>query len=91
MSMRKNTLPSFPPPLPPLPHLDANTHAGIHSALASSNLSGALNGAHRSVIASSLSHVIVNAMCNNSHINSNKYFFPSFNGADPLHIMLVDC
>jgi hypothetical protein len=64
-----------PHPLPPLPPLNANTHAGIQSALALSNLSGGLNGAHRSVAASLLPHVVVDAMCNNSHINSNKYIF----------------
>jgi hypothetical protein len=72
MSVRKNTLPSCPPPLPPLPPLDTNTDAGIHLALTSLNLFGGLNGAHCSVIAMSLLHVLVNAMCNKNHINSNK-------------------
>ncbi len=35
--------------------------------------------------------VVVDATCNNSHINSNKYFFSSFNDVDLSHIMLVDC
>jgi hypothetical protein len=91
MSVRKNTSPSHPPPLSPLPPLDANTHVGIHLASASSNLSGELNGAHCSIVASSSLPVVVNALCNNSHINSNKYFFSSFNNADPSHILLVDC
>ncbi len=81
-------LPSSPSPLLPL---DANTHVGIHLALVLSNSSGGLNGAYHSIVASSLSYVLVDAMCNNSHINSNKYIFSSFNDADPLHIMLVDC
>jgi hypothetical protein len=64
--------PGTPPPLPPL---DANTHVGIHLALATLNLSGGLNGAHHSVVASLLLHIIIDAICNNSHINSNKYIF----------------
>jgi hypothetical protein len=91
MSKRKNTSLSCPPPLSPLPPLDANTHAGIHLALASLNSSGGLNGAHHSIVALLSLHVVINAMCNNGHMNSNKYLFSSFNDADPSHIMFVDC
>ena len=91
MSVRIFTPPFLPPGALPLPPLDANTHAGIHLASALSNLSDRLNGAHRSVIALSLLHIVLNAMCNNTHINSNKIFFSSFNDADPSHTMVVDC
>ncbi len=33
---------------------------------------------------------VINAMCNYSHVNCNKYFFSSFNNVDLSHIMLVD-
>jgi hypothetical protein len=53
--------------------------------------SSGLQGAHHHVTASSLLHVVIDTTCINSHITSNKYFFPSFNDVDPSHMMLVDC
>jgi len=91
MSLRKNTSPIRPPHFPPLAPLDANTHAGVHLALATSNSSGGLSGAHRFVDVASFLHAVVETMCNSSHINSNKFFFSSFNDANPSHTMLVDC
>jgi hypothetical protein len=91
MSLPNNTSPVHPPPLPPLAPPDPNTNAGIHLASATSNLSGGLSGAHRFVDVASFLHAVVETTCNSSHINSNKYFFSSFNDADPSHTMLVDC
>ena len=87
MSLLKNTLPVHPPPLPPLAPPETNTNAGIHLASATSNSSGGLSGAHRFVDVASFLHAIVETTCNSSHINSNKYFFSSFNDANPLHAM----
>jgi hypothetical protein len=83
--------PFLPPSTPPLAPLDANTHAGVHLASATSNSSGGLSGAHRFVNVLLFSHANVETMCDNSHIKSNKYFFSSFNKANPSHNMLVDC
>jgi hypothetical protein len=91
MMLSKNTSPVCPPGAPPLAPLDANTHAGVHLASATSNSSGGLSGAHRFVVIASSSHVVIDTTYKSSHINSNKYFFSSFNDADPSHIMLVDC
>ncbi len=35
--------------------------------------------------------VVVDATCNNRHINSNNFFFSSFNNVDLSHIILVGC
>ena len=91
MSSTRNTSPTLPPDAPPLAPLDANTYAAGTAVSATSNSSGGPNGAHRFVVVASSSHFIVDATCYGSHLNSNKYFFSSFNNADPSHIMLVDC
>ena len=75
MSLRIFIPPFLPPSAPPLAPLDANTHASAHLASATLNSSGGLSGAHRFVNVSLFSHAVVETMCNNSHINSNKYFF----------------
>ncbi len=83
MSLRIFTPPFLPPGAPPLPSLDVNTHAGVHSALATSNSSGGLNGAHRSIVVLSLHHRCWGT-CNNSHINSNKHIFFYFYQCRPI-------
>jgi hypothetical protein len=72
MSLLKNTSPVHPPPLPPLAPPETNTNAGVHLALATSNLSGGLSGAHRFVDVASFLHAVVKTTCNSSDINSNK-------------------
>ncbi len=79
-----------PPPPPPPALVDNIVVSGTH-ALESAISSSRLHGAHHHVTASSLLHVIIDTMCINSRITSNKYFFSSFNDVDPLHLMLVDC
>ena len=91
MSSVRNTPPTLPPGAPPLPPLIANTYAANNAVLVTSNPSGGLSGTHRFVVAALSLHFVVNATCNGSHLNSNKYNFSSFNNADPSHIMLVDC
>jgi hypothetical protein len=49
MSLRKNTLPVCPPPLPPLAPPDPNTNVGIHLALTMSNLASLQNADIESV------------------------------------------
>jgi hypothetical protein len=85
------TRPQPPPPLPPPPALIDNIAMSGTHALESAILSSGLQGAHHRVTALSSSLVVVDAMCINSHITSNKYFFSSFNDVDPSHMMLVDC
>jgi hypothetical protein len=85
------TRPHPPPPSPPSPALVNNILVSGTHALESAISSSGLHSAHHHVTASSLLHVILNAMCINSHITSNKYFFSSFNDVDPSHMMLVDC
>ncbi len=68
----RNTSPTLPPGAPPLSPLIANTYAANNAVLATSNPSGGLSGTHRFVVASS-SHFVINATCNGSHLNSNKY------------------
>ena len=91
MSLRIFIPPFLPPGAPPLAPLDANTYAAGTVVSATSNPSGGLSGTHHFVVVASSSHFVLNTTCNGSHLNSNKYNLSSFNDADPLHIMLVDC
>jgi hypothetical protein len=75
MSSVRNIPPTLPPGAPPLPPLIANTYAANNTVLATSNLSGGLSGTHRFVVVAMLLHFVVDARCNGSHLNSNKYNF----------------
>ena len=72
MSLVRNTPSTLPPDAPPLAPLDANTYAVGTIALATSNPSGGLSGAHRFVAVASSSHFVVDTTSNCSHINSSK-------------------
>jgi hypothetical protein len=43
--------------------------------LVTSNPSGGLSGTHHFIVVASLLHFVVDATCNGSHSNSNKYKF----------------
>ncbi len=75
MSSVRNTPSTLPPGASPLPPLTANTYAANNAVLATSNPSGGLSGTHHFLIVASSSHFVVNATCNSSHLNSNKYIF----------------
>ncbi len=69
------TRPQPPPPLPPPPALVDNIVVSGTHVLELAILSSGLQGAHHCVAASLSSLVVVNAMCINSHITSDKCFF----------------
>ena len=64
--------PTLPPDAPPLAPLVANTYGTNNTKSATSNSSGGPNGAHRFVVVAFLAHILVDATCNSSHINSNN-------------------
>ena len=72
MSSVQNTPPTLPPDASPLAPLVTNTYKTVTIASATSNASGGPNGAHRFVVVASSSHIVVDATCNSSHINSNN-------------------
>jgi len=72
MSSTRNSPPTLPPDAPPLAPLVANPYGTNNTKSATSNSSGGPNGAHRFVVVAFSAHIVVDATCNSSHINSNN-------------------